>query len=256
MTLVVKDLSFRYGKNLILNQVGFTQEEGRVLALLGPNGTGKTTLLKSISGILQPFSGTSCLDGRDILKMSLKKRAQVVAYVPQNTNPVFPMRVLDAVMMGRKPFQGFLASKADEEKVFELLEHMELTPFAFKNTNELSGGERQRVFLARALCQEPRLLLLDEPTSSMDLKNQLRTMHIVRRLADEQKLTVVVSIHDMNLAAMYCDDFLMLHRQKIYQCGDADKVLTEAHIREVYGVETEMKTYQGHRHMLLKKLPE
>lgn len=254
MALEVKDLSFRYGKTLILDKVGFSAGDGRMLALLGPNGTGKTTLLKSLSGLMMPFEGSSFLDGEDILKMPLKKRARLSAYVPQNTNSVFPVRVIDAVMMGRKPFQGFKASSSDEDKVFKILEQMELMPMAFKNTNELSGGERQRVFIARALCQEPRLLLLDEPTSSMDLKNQLRTMSIVRRLADERRLTVVVSIHDINLAGMYCDEFLMLYNKKVYTSGEADEVLTAEHIKHVYDVAAEMKVYDGSHHMILKKI--
>lgn len=191
MALQIKDISFRYGTNLILDKISFEQKTGRILALLGPNGTGKTTLLKSLSGILQPFEGSSLLDGEDILKMSVKKKSRLIAYVPQNTTTVFPVKVFDAVMMGRKPFQGFHTTKKDEEIVLEILELFELTKLAFKNTNELSGGERQRVFLARALCQQPRLLLLDEPTSSMDLKNQLRTMSMVRKLADSQDLTLL-----------------------------------------------------------------
>ncbi len=254
MALHVTDISFRYGTNLILDKISFEQKTGRILALLGPNGTGKTTLLKSLSGILHPFEGTSFLDGEDILKMNLKKKSRLVAYVPQNTTTVFPVKVIDAIMMGRKPFQGFHTTKADEEKVFELLELFELTKLAFKNTNELSGGERQRVFLARALCQNPRLLLLDEPTSSMDLKNQLRTMSMVRKLADKQNLTVIVSIHDINLAAMYCDNFLMLHNQKIFTFGDSEKVLTAQNIEKVYEVKTDMKEYDKYKHMILKKI--
>lgn len=254
MTLCVTDLSFRYGSRQILDRVSFTQQEGRILALLGPNGTGKTTLLKSLSGILRPFEGSSFLAEEDLLHMNVRKKAKLVAYVPQNTNPAFPMRVIDAVMMGRRPFQGMRSARKDEQKVMELLSLLELMPFAFKYTNELSGGERQRVFLARALCQEPRLLLLDEPTSSMDLKNQLRTMSMVRRLADEQNLTVIVSIHDINLAAMYCDDFLMLCDRKVYTFGDAQKVLTGENMEKVYGVKAKMDEYNGYRHMILKKM--
>lgn len=254
MALQIKDISFRYGTNLILDKISFEQKTGRILALLGPNGTGKTTLLKSLSGILQPFEGSSLLDGEDILKMSVKKKSRLIAYVPQNTTTVFPVKVFDTVMMGRKPFQGFHTTKKDEEIVLEILELFELTKLAFKNTNELSGGERQRVFLARALCQQPRLLLLDEPTSSMDLKNQLRTMSMVRKLADSQDLTVIVSIHDINLAAMYCDDFLMLRDQKIFTFGEADKVLTSPNMEKAYGVEADMNVYDGYKHMILKKV--
>ena len=127
MALQIKDISFRYGTNLILDKISFEQKTGRILALLGPNGTGKTTLLKSLSGILQPFEGSSLLDGEDILKMSVKKKSRLIAYVPQNTTTVFPVKVFDAVMMGRKPFQGFHTTKKDEEIVLEILELFELT---------------------------------------------------------------------------------------------------------------------------------
>jgi iron complex transport system ATP-binding protein len=254
MSLCVENLSFCYGRRKILDKVSFEQKSGKILALLGPNGTGKTTLMKSMSGIMHPLEGRSLLDGENILEMNLKKRAKLVAYVPQNTNTAFPVRVVDAVMMGRKPFQNFCASREDEKRVFELLEEMELMPFAFKYTNELSGGERQRVFLARALCQEPKLLLLDEPTSSMDLKNQLKTMSMIRKLADGKNLTIVVAIHDINLAAMYCDDFMMLCNQQIFTSGDAQKVLTEANMEMVYGVKADLQMYDGYRHVVLKKL--
>ncbi|MCU6761720.1 Hemin import ATP-binding protein HmuV [uncultured Roseburia sp.] len=254
MSLEVQQLSFRYGKRNIFEKITFSLEEGNMLALLGPNGTGKTTLLKSLCGILRPYEGESRLMGSNLLKMDIKKRAKLVAYVPQNTNNTFPMRVIDAVLMGRKPFQRFGVTKEDEQKAFEILRKMELEDFAFKNINEMSGGERQRVFIARALCQEPELLLLDEPTSSMDLKNQLRTMALVRKLVDEQKLSVIVSIHDINLSAMYCDKFLMLHQGSIFACGSDEEVLKKEHIESVYGVAVAMEVMEDIRHMVLKKI--
>lgn len=248
-----ENISFRYGKRLILDKVSFQLDKGKMLALLGSNGTGKTTLLKSLSGILRPFEGVSRMDGEELLKMDLRRKAKIVAYVPQNTNSTFPIRVVDAVMMGRKPFERFVPSKADEDLAFEIMEKLELSDYAFKYTNELSGGERQRVFIARALCQEPSLLLLDEPTSSMDLKNQLRTMDMVQKLAKDQNLTVIVSIHDLNLAAMYCDRFLMLHQKKVCVLGKAEEVLTEDNIYKVYGVHTRIENVEGYPHMILKK---
>lgn len=253
MKLEISNLSFQYGEKKIFEDVSFELEGGKILALLGPNGTGKTTLLKSLSGILKPCGGESRLDGDNLLKMDIRKKARRVAYVPQNTNSTFPIRVVDAVMMGRKPYHRFGQTSEDEKKAFEVIEKMELTPFAFKNIGELSGGERQRVFIARALCQEPSLLLLDEPTSSMDLKNQLRTMALVKKLVDEQQLSVIVSIHDINLSAMYCDRFLMLYKGGVYACGNSEAVLTKEHIEQVYGVKTDIKMIDGSRHMVLKK---
>ena len=129
MGFEVENLSFRYGSHLILDRISFQLEKGKILALLGPNGTGKTTLLKALSGILRPFEGTSKMDGAELLKMDLKKKARIVAYVPQNTNSTFPVRVVDAVMMGRKPFQRFAPTKEDETVAFEIMEKLELNMY-------------------------------------------------------------------------------------------------------------------------------
>lgn len=253
MSLTVENISFRYGKRLILDDISFSAAAGSVMALLGQNGTGKTTLLKSLCGILEPFAGRSCADGRDLLAMPVGQRAKCVAYVPQHMGNVFPVRVVDAVMMGRMPFVRFQPGKKDKELVYALIEKMELERYAFTKITELSGGERQRVFIARALAQQPQILLLDEPTSSMDMKNQLHTMEIVGQLAREEQLTVVISIHDLNLAAMFCDQFLMLKDGKIFAFGSAKEVITEENIREVYGVNTEIMPIDGCRHMVLKR---
>ena len=253
MSLKVENISFRYGKRLILDDISFSVATGSVMALLGQNGTGKTTLLKSLCSILEPFAGKSCVDGENLFEMPVGTRAKYVAYVPQHMGNIFPVRVVDAVMMGRMPFVRFNPGKKDKELVYELIEKMELERYAFTKITELSGGERQRVFIARALAQQPQILLLDEPTSSMDMKNQLHTMEIVRQLSGEEQLTVVISIHDLNLAAMFCDQFLMLKDGKIFSLGSAEKVITEENIREVYGVSTEIMPIDGCRHMVLKR---
>ena len=253
MGFEAENISFRYGKHRVLDRISFQLENGQILALLGSNGIGKTTLLKAVSGILRPYEGKSRMDGKELLEMSYSEKAKVVAYVPQNTNSTFPIRVIDAVLMGRKPFVKFALTKRDEELAFSILERLELSSHAFQYINELSGGERQRVFIARALCQEPSLLLLDEPTSSMDLKNQLRTMEMVKRLAKENNLTVMVSIHDINLAAMYCDRFLLLRQKQIYAIGSAEEILTEENIHQIYDVRTKIEVVDDCRHMILRK---
>lgn len=253
MSLSVENLSFRYGKRLILEEVSLEVPTGKILALLGPNGTGKTTLLKSISQIVKPISGSSLVEGEDLYRMSSHKRAKYVAYVPQHTNSTFPVTVADAVMMGRGPSMRFSPTRQDKELVFSVIRRMELESYAFKDINKMSGGERQRVFIARALAQQPKLLLLDEPTSSMDLKNQLHTLELVRQLAWKEHLTVVISIHDLNLAAMFCDYFLLLKDRKRFAFGRVHEVLTEDNIRAIYGVETEIKSFNGYSHVVLKK---
>lgn len=253
MSLTVENLSFGYGRKTILEEVSLEVPEGGVMALLGPNGTGKTTLLKAIGQILKPSSGSCLVDGKSLSDMDRKQRARTVSYVPQSISGSFPIRAADFVMMGRQPFMGFSPSQVDKELVFSAIKRMGIEDFAFTDMNEMSGGERQRVLIARALVQQPRLLLLDEPTSSMDLKNQLSTMELVFQLAKEQQLTVVMSIHDLNLAAMFCSLFLLLKDCRRFAGGTAAEVLTEKNIQAVYGVETEVVSYEGYPHIMLKK---
>ena len=238
MSLRAEHITFGYSQKNILQNVGLEVQAGEMLALLGPNGTGKTTLLKCICRILEPKTGTTVIDGQDISPMSARKRAQFVGYVPQNTTMVFPGTVADTVMTGRMPYVGFRLSHRDKETAFSVLEQMDLHKFAFQTINQLSGGERQRVFIARALAQEPRVLLLDEPTSSLDLKNQLLTLQIIRKLVREKQLAAILSIHDLNLAAMFCDKILILRESAVFAYGECREVITEHNIESVYGVKT------------------
>lgn len=251
MSLKVENLSFRYGKRDILRNISFEAGSGVVLGLLGPNGTGKTTLLKCISKILTPLHGECYVNNEKIYHLTAQQRAKLVAYVPQSVSNIFPIRVIDAVMMGRMPFVRFNPKEKDKEFVFSILKRLELEEFAFQNVNELSGGERQRVWIARSIAQQPKLLLLDEPTSSLDLKNQKHTLQMIRQLAEQERLTVVISIHDLNLAAMFCDQFLMVKNCGLFAFGKEDAVITQENVREVYGVDTDIRQINGHNHVIL-----
>lgn len=252
MNMTVSSISYGYTRERqILDHISFTAHAGKILGLLGPNGTGKTTLLKCISHIYSPWEGTVEIDGRSLAAMSAKTRARYIGYVPQNTHSVFPIRVIDAVMMGRLPFVTSRIGAADKEVVFSILKQMKLEHFAFRNLNEMSGGERQRVFIARALAQEPKVLLLDEPTSSMDLKNQLTTLQLIRSLIREKHLAAVISIHDLNLAAMFCDTVMILNGTSVFACGTPGEVITAENIRTVYGVKAAVDYEQQLPHMRL-----
>ena len=256
MSLKVEHISYSYDRNPVLDDVSFEADTGEVLALLGPNGIGKTTLLKAFSRILDPQEGHTWIDGQDIFGMHPAQRARLIAYVPQYTANLFPITVADAVLMGRQPFVRFRPSEKDKRIAFEILEQLELTPFAFRSIDSLSGGERQRVFIARALAQEPKLLLLDEPTSSMDIKNMIHTMNMIVDLVREKQITAVVSIHDLNLASMFCDRFLFLRDHKVFAFGNDREVLTEENLLKVYGVRTRVSREDGCSHIrLLKDLP-
>lgn len=257
MSLEVKNISYSYDSRKVLEDVSFGVEDGEVLALLGPNGIGKTTLLKAFSGILDPQAGSTLIDGQDIFNLSPVQRARLIAYVPQYTANLFPVSVADTVLMGRQPFMRFKPTEKDKRIAFEILEQLELTEFAFRSIDALSGGERQRVLIARALAQEPRLLLLDEPTSSMDIKNMIHTMHMIVDLVRQKNITAVVSIHDLNLASMFCDKFLFLRDRKVFVDGSGERVLTRENLLDVYRVNTEVTQIDGYSHIrLLKELPK
>ncbi|MEA4892521.1 MAG: ABC transporter ATP-binding protein [Peptococcaceae bacterium] len=251
MGLLAEHITFGYTQTDILNDVGLEVKPGKLLALLGPNGTGKTTLLRCIGRILQPRAGHTLVDGEDIAAMSARKRARYIGYVPQSTALIFPGTVADTVLTGRMPYVDFRLTRRDKEIAFAVIGRLGLEGMAFNNINRLSGGERQRVFIARALAQEPRVLLLDEPTSSLDLKNQLSTLQILRRLVREKQLAAVISIHDLNLAAMFCDSVLMLKESGVFSWGSPGEVITEENIKKVYGVQAAVDYKQKVPHMRL-----
>ncbi len=248
--LSVENLSCGYGRAPVVREVSFTLEGGQFLALLGPNGAGKSTLLRAVGMLRPPQSGSCLLDGEDLARLSPGERARRVAYLPQDTQAPFPMTVMDAVLLGRAPYARFAPRRADRELAAGLLERLGLGELAFRDISRLSGGERQRVLLARALAQGPRLLLLDEPTSSLDLKNQLGTMSLVASLCREEGLTAVAAIHDLNLAAMFCTRFLLLREGGVFAQGGAEEVLARENIRAVYGVDTQPLTLRGRPYLL------
>lgn len=250
MSLAVSGLTFAYGDKTILDQLQFSLPGGQVLGLLGPNGAGKTTLLKAIGG-LHRAEGSCRLEGEDLWRLTPAQRARRVAYVPQSAPAALPAQVLEVVLMGRMPYVRFTPTRADKEAAAAILERLGLAGLAFRYMGQLSGGERQRVLIARAIAQQPRLLLLDEPTSSLDLKNQLQTMELVRALARGEGITAVLSIHDINLAAMYCDRFLLLQGGRCVAFGEPGQVLTEENLRAVYGVRAEMHRLNGVCHAVL-----
>lgn len=252
MGLQVEQITFGYTQTTdIITEVGLRVKPGEMLALLGPNGTGKTTLLKCIGRVLSPRQGRTLVSGEDIAEMSARKRARYVGYVPQSTEAVFPGTVADTVLTGRMPYVDFRLTQHDKDVAFSVIEQMGLGELAFRSINRLSGGQRQRVFIARALAQEPRVLLLDEPTSSLDLKNQLTTLQIIRRLVRDKALAAVISIHDLNLASMFCDTVMILKGARVFAHGSPADVITAENIREVYGVKAAVDYDQRVPHMRL-----
>lgn len=241
----IKDITFAYNKNsrYILEDVGFDIENSQCIAILGNNGAGKSTLLKCIDRICPAEEGVVMVDSDNVYSMSKNIMAQNIAYVPQNSTSV-NMTVFDSILLGRKPYIKWDATTEDREIVFDVIEKMHLEDFTLRTVSELSGGEAQKVMLARALVQEPKLLLLDEPTSNLDPRNQHEVLRIVKRIAKEHNISVAIIIHDLNLAIRYCDRFVFLKDSQVYAYGGLE-VMTPENIEEVYQIHVHIIEYMG-----------
>ena len=221
-----------------MEDVSFTIDEAQIVAIIGPNGSGKTTLLKIINSTLFPNAGQMLIDGKDTLQWSHQEIAQKVAIVPQETAVIFPFYAEEIVLMGRFPHLSNyrFEDKKDYRIVHEAMEKTDTIAFATRRFDELSAGERQRVLIARALAQEPKVLLLDESTVFLDLKHQLQFLTLLRQLNAQQQLTVIFVTHDINLAAQNANRIILLYSGKIYAIGKPAEVITAANIKEVYDV--------------------
>ncbi|ANF22960.1 ABC transporter ATP-binding protein [Thermococcus piezophilus] len=236
----VRNLRFTYNGSEVLRGINLEVEEGEFIAILGPNGAGKSTLLRCIAGILH-CEGVGVLE-RPIESYPRKELARVLAYVPQRSEPGF-MTVFDTVLLGRRPYMGLRPSKRDIEVVKKTLEKLGISHLALKPTNRLSGGELQKVSIARALAQEPRILMMDEPTNNLDLKSQLEVMEIARDFALSGGTSIVV-MHDVNLALRFAERFVFMKNGEIIADGGR-KVLKPELFEEVYGVKVEVGEIRG-----------
>jgi iron complex transport system ATP-binding protein len=235
--ITIKDLSFSYASRRILEDLNVVVGDSEVLSLVGPNGSGKTTLIKCIDRILKP-KGTILLNGgRDLQSLSRQEVAKFIGYVPQSTTSSLTTTVFDTVLMGRRPHMGWRVTEEDIDRVVEVMKLLAVEEFALKDFSELSGGQKQRVLIARALAQEPQVLLLDEPTSNLDVKHQLEALDTVRSIVKKTKISAVMAIHDLNLAARYSDTLVMLKDGKVHAIGDPLTLLTKENIRTIFGVE-------------------
>jgi iron complex transport system ATP-binding protein len=234
-----KNLSFRYTDRPVLDGVSFGLEAAQRVAVIGPNGSGKTTLLKMLNGTLFPDQGQVLLEGRDTRRWNRGELARTVAMVPQETQAIFPFFAEEIVLMGRFPHLRSLAfeGKKDYRIAREVMGQTDCLAYAHRRFDELSAGERQRVLIARALAQEPKVLLLDESTVFLDLKHQAQFLVLLRDLSRFRHLTVVFVTHDVNMAAQNADAILLLYNGKKYAIGRPSDVLTARSIKEVYDVD-------------------
>lgn len=229
-----------YGERDVLHDVSFTVPVGDFLGVIGPNGSGKSTLVRALTRILPLRSGRVRLLGRDVHEYSRRRIAQQVAVVPQRTHLPFKFTVGEVVWMGRSPHVGRLRPLRphDEEAVERAIEDARVAHLRDRFVDELSGGEFQRVIIARALAQEPKLLLLDEPTSQLDINHTVEVLDLLRRLNRGQALTVVCISHDLNAAALYAERLMLMADGRILAHGTPDEIITEDNIRRAYGAHT------------------
>ena len=243
VTLTVDGVECRYGSIKIIEDVSLTVKDGDFVGILGPNGSGKTTLLKSISRTLKPHKGVIFLEKSDIYSLKSIDVAKQLAVVPQETSIGFSFTALDVVLMGRNPhlarFQ--MESQSDMDIARKAMMRTNIWHLADRPINELSGGEKQRVIIARALAQEPKILLLDEPLTHLDIINQLEIMDLVKELCVKEGLIVLAVIHDLNLAARYCNSALLLNKGRIFSAGSLETVLTSENIKGVFKVDAIVK---------------
>ncbi len=242
--LEVGGMSFRYPSLDVIDNVSFSVESGKCVAILGMNGVGKSTMLKCINRILNMSEGAVMFGDKSLEDLSSNDLAKEVSYVTQKA--IFPnTTVFDTVLLGRKPYIVWDSTKSDHEKVKAVLRELSLENYALRNVNYMSGGEAQKVAIARAIVQETNLMLLDEPTSNLDLKNQLEVVNIIRNVVKERNVAAIVTMHDINLALRFADEFIMLKDRKIHAIGGPESVTPES-IKEVYGVDVRIEEIGGH----------
>lgn len=248
--LEVKGVTFGYEREPLLYDVHVQVREGEMVGLLGPNGSGKTTLLRLVSGVIRPWQGTVVLEGRDLPDWGRRGIARNIAVVPQELHVPFAFTVEQMVNLGRTPFVNLLGlrSSQDANIVLDAMHAADIAPLAGRIFNELSGGERQRVMVAMALAQQPKLLLLDEPTAHLDIKYQIDVLELVQRLNRERGVTVIAAMHDLNLAARYFPRLVLFQRGIVADAGPAE-VLEPHLLKRVYGIDVRVGILRGAEHL-------
>lgn len=252
MYLKIDKVEFEYSSVPVLKDICLDVEGAQFLSILGPNGVGKSTLIHCINKILMPTKGVVTLDGNNVKETPLKELAKQVGYVPYKSSDTFPLTVVDTVLMGRHPHSKWKSLDNDLDVVYDTLKLMKIEDLAMRPFNELSAGQRQKVMLSRGLVQEPKILLLDEPTSNLDVRHQIEVTKTLLDLARKKDITIIMISHDLNIAAKYADNMILMHNGSIYAAGTPHEVLTEENLRAVYGVESKLIDDDGRPHIILK----
>ena len=250
-SLEFKDLVFRYDAKTILNGVNLRFDEPGLVCILGPNGVGKTTLVKCGNKLLKPTGGKALLDGKDVSEYGLHELARKMAFVSATSSATFSMTVTEAILLGRHPHAGWTTTDEDLEKVSDAIRLLGLEEFADRDFRMLSAGQAQRVKIARGLVQEPEILILDEPTSNLDVRYQMDVMRFLKRYARTAGIIVLMVCHDLNITAAYADRVILMHGGNVFADGGPKEVLTEENIETVYNVKAKVIDAMGVPHVIL-----
>ncbi len=238
MKITIQDIEFSYNGIPALESINSRFEKGDFVALIGPNGSGKSTLIKCIDGILKIKKGAVLIDEKILHSYSPEELAKEIAYVPQNESRNTALRVFDIVLLGRKPYVNWKPAKKDLSITADILAMLHLEHIAMKDFNKLSGGQQQSVYIARALAQEPEILLLDEPTANLDIKHQVEVMEILKTLSGKG-ITIIIAMHDMNLAVRYATKMVMLKEGRIFACGGRENI-SEEMLEKLYDIKVKI----------------
>lgn len=251
MRIKIDNMEFSYSSTPVLHDVTLDLNGAQFISIVGPNGVGKSTLIHCMNKVLKPTGGTVMLNDTYVSDMKLKEVAKIVGYVPYTSSDTFPLSVVDTVLMGRAPHTGWRPKEKDLEIVYNILKMLSIDHLADRAFNELSAGQHQKVMLARGLAQDPQILLLDEPTSNLDIRHQLEVTSILKELSANRDMLVIMISHDINIASKFSDMMIMLKDGSIYAAGKPEEVITKDNIREVYGVESEIMDSHGRPHVVL-----